>query len=586
MKKLVNRPENAVGEMVEGMLALHPQLARLKGYNVLLRRDAGAVRDAQVALISGGGSGHEPAHAGYIGEGALSAAVAGDIFTSPPVDSIFAAIRAVSGKPGALLIVKNYTGDRLNFGLAAEMARAEGIPVEITIVADDVALAGGGNRQELAGARGLAGVLMIHKIAGAAAAAGRSLDEVHAEAEAAAAALGTMGASLYPGSSLLTGKAGFTLGEDEIELGLGIHGEPGACRSAVLTADQLADTLIDAIVQARDLRRGEHLAVLLNNLGTTTAIEITIVARRVFTTLSSRGMVIERFYSGALLTSLDMAGISLSLLPVDATRLERLDALTSAPAWPNAARERPLPIAERGYLVAERVRSAEAETQLPVTSTGPHPSGRPAKDTPAGRAILAACSALLAAEERLTEMDRVTGDGDLGASLARGANALREALPGFPLEDLPRTLQQIGNMLRSHLGGSSGPLYAVLFLRAGAVLQSRSARGIAAWGEALDQACRAVGEMGGAAAGDRTMLDALLPFAQVLQAHSGRDPGTGDVLQAAAAAASRGAEETAAMLPRRGRSSYLGERVLGHPDPGAVAASLWLNAAVASLIGS
>ena len=168
MKKFINRPEQAVEEMLQGLVVLHPGSARLPGHKVMVRADAGQSRDRQVAVISGGGSGHEPAHAGYVGSGMLSAAVLGDIFTSPSSDSVFAAIKAVSGKSGALVVVKNYTGDRLNFGLAAEMARAEGISVEMVIVDDDVALKGTG---QATGARGLAGTVFIHKSVGAAAAA-------------------------------------------------------------------------------------------------------------------------------------------------------------------------------------------------------------------------------------------------------------------------------------------------------------------------------------------------------------------------------------------------------------------------------
>src|SRR5689334_16129479 len=217
MKKLINRPENVVEEMLQGLSVLHPGSMRLPGHKVLLREDAEQIRDQQVAIISGGGSGHEPAHAGYVGAGMLSAAVAGEIFTSPSSDSVFAAIKAVSGKPGALLVVKNYTGDRLNFGVAAEMARAEGIPVETVTVSDDVALKG---TEQVTGARGLAGTVLVHKLVGAAAAQGKSLAEVAAIGRAAIQSLATMGLSLSAGTSPVVGKPSFELGEDEMELGL------------------------------------------------------------------------------------------------------------------------------------------------------------------------------------------------------------------------------------------------------------------------------------------------------------------------------------------------------------------------------
>ena len=205
-----------------------PARSRLAGHKVIVRADAERIREQQVAIISGGGSGHEPAHAGYVGAGMLSAAVAGEVFTSPSSDAVFAAIKATAGKPGALLVVKNYTGDRLNFGLAAEMARAEGIPVEMLLVDDDVALKG---TEQMTGARGLAGTIFIHKLVGAAAAEGKSLAEVAAIGRAAVQSLATMGVSFSAGTSPAVGKPSFELAENEMELGLGIHGEPGVQRT-------------------------------------------------------------------------------------------------------------------------------------------------------------------------------------------------------------------------------------------------------------------------------------------------------------------------------------------------------------------
>src|ERR1700757_5904 len=203
MKKFINRPADVVEEMLEGFAVLQPGSVRLQGHKVLLQAEAQRDPDWQVAIISGGGSGHEPAHAGYVGAGMLSAAVAGEIFTSPSSDSVFAAIKAVSGKPGALLVVKNYTGDRLNFGVAAEMTLAEGIPVETVTVNDDVALKG---TEQVTGARGLAGTVLVHKLVGAAAAQGKSLAEVAAIGRAAILSLATMGLSLSAGTSPMVGK--------------------------------------------------------------------------------------------------------------------------------------------------------------------------------------------------------------------------------------------------------------------------------------------------------------------------------------------------------------------------------------------
>src|SRR5271163_2733779 len=232
--------------MLRGLAVLHPGLRRLSGHKVMIRADVEQTRDQRVAVLSGGGSGHEPAHAGYIGAGMLSAAVLGEVFTSPSSDAAFAAIKAVTGKRGALLVVKNYTGDRLNFGLAAEMARAEGVPVEMVIVDDDVALKGTG---QSTGARGLAGTVFIHKLVGAAAAEGKNLADVADAGKAAVQSLATMGVSFSAGTSPAVGRPSFELGEHEMELGLGIHGEPGVKRTELQPADELAETLLTQILQ-------------------------------------------------------------------------------------------------------------------------------------------------------------------------------------------------------------------------------------------------------------------------------------------------------------------------------------------------
>ena len=571
MKKFINRPEDVVEEMLQGLVVLHPGSVRLLGHKAMFRADAGRVRDQQVAVLSGGGSGHEPAHAGYIGAGMLSAAVVGEVFTSPSSDSVFAAIQAVSGKPGALLVVKNYTGDRLNFGLAAEMARAQGISVEMVVVDDDVALKGTGLAT---GTRGLAGTVFIHKLVGAAAAAGKSLADVVVTGKAAVESLATMGISFSAGTSPAVGKPSFELNEREMELGLGIHGEPGVRRMGLQPADQLTETLLTEILKHGKFGDEKRVAVMVNNLGATTEMELAIVARHAMPFLESKGFTVERIYAGTFLSSLDMSGISISVLGVNDEWLGLLDAATTAPAWPNALKQHP------GKPEAQIVAEASTQASLPTVKGVRSETGRKA-----GRAIVAACKALIYVEGELTELDRVTGDGDLGTNMERAARAVQDAVGSYPLEDVSATLKALGHTLRRELGGSSGPLYGVLFLRCGSVLGNTVATGLEQWVEALDQGCRAISELGGAKLGDRTMLDALDPFVKVLKNEAGERPSREAVL-AAVEAAERGAAATAQMKPRLGRSSYLGDRVLGHPDPGAKAISVWLRAASEALYAS
>jgi triose/dihydroxyacetone kinase / FAD-AMP lyase (cyclizing) len=577
IKKLINRPDQVVAEMIEGLVAVYPGLARLPGRNVIVRSDALSARERQVALVSGGGSGHEPAHAGYVGRGMLSAAVAGDVFTSPPPNAVLSAIRASAGARGALLIVKNYTGDRLNFGLAAELARAEGIPVEVVVVADDVALAGATEAAHT-GRRGLAGAVLVHKIAGAAADAGLDLHDVAAEARAAAGSVATMGVALSPCMVPGADKPGFTLGEQEVELGLGIHGEPGVRRAPLESADAMTDHLLDAITAEARIAAGERVVLMVNNLGATPTMELILCARRALTRLKTSGVVVERVYVGTFLSALEMAGLSLTLMRVDDARLARLDAPTDAPAWPNpSAVSRP------------SGRDAPPIHVEDVTTTGEfHPVGPPQTDL--GRiletALQAVAQALAAASTRLNTLDQAVGDGDLGLSLRRGAKAIHLSVEALPLDDPSAALHSLGMLLQSALGGTSGPLYAVFLVRAASRLKPIPVDRLTApapWAEAFRAGCAGISELGGAGPGDRTMLDALLPASDALLHALANGKSGRAALEAAVEAADAGTKATAALLPRRGRSSYLGERALGHTDPGAEAATVWLRALARAL---
>jgi len=287
MKKLINNPRNLVREVLEGLVDTTPGLALLDSENVILRWDGRAPQDRPVAVLSGGGSGHEPGHAGYVGHGMLAAAITGDVFTSPSVDAILAGIKAVAGPRGAVLIVKNYTGDRLNFGLAAELATTDGIPTEVVMVADDVALR---DTVPPTRRRGIAGTVLVHKVAGWAASSGLAVAEVAAMARRAASGVGTMGVALGPCTVPSVGTPGFVLADDEIELGLGIHGEKGVQRLPMQTADTLVERMLDTIVLDGDLKPGTRVAILVNGLGATPPIELAVVARHALAHARARGL--------------------------------------------------------------------------------------------------------------------------------------------------------------------------------------------------------------------------------------------------------------------------------------------------------
>lgn len=558
MKKLINDPSRVVRDMLEGVVALSPATILLADENVVIRSGLPEGKARRVAVLSGGGSGHEPAHAGYVGSGMLTAAVAGDVFTSPSTDAVLAGIRASAGPAGALVIVKNYTGDRLNFGLAAELARAEGIPVEIVVVADDVALKDTVPADRW---RGIAGTVLVHKLAGAAAEQGLPLAEVARVARSVAEKVSSMGISLGSCTLPSVGKPGFVLGEEEIEVGLGIHGEQGVRRMPIASADELTSLVLTTIESDGKLKSGDRVALLVNGLGSTPPMELSIVARSAIAFLEGKGITVERAWAGTFLSALDMPGFSLSVMHVDDGALELIDAQTDASAWP------------RGGAVNHSRVLASNKVEESVSSA--------AKATVAGERLREAAAivakALIAAEPQLTELDSITGDGDLGASMTRGGEAVL-ALPRESFGDVADGLMAMGNAMRKAIGGSSGPFYATGLMRASRHLAGLEQPSAAQMAEAFVAAVAAVSDLGGARPGDRTMVDALHPAAQTFKDRVAEGAAAGEAWKAAVEAGVAGAEATKAMKPRLGRASYLGERAVGHPDGGAVAVSIWLRA--------
>lgn len=532
MKHFFNRRESIVTEALDGLLRTSPpgRLARLDTYpdiKVVLRADWDK---SKVAVVSGGGAGHEPSHAGFVGRGLLTAAVSGEIFASPSVEAVLAAIRAVTGAPGCLLVVKNYTGDRLNFGLAAERARAEGFKVEMVIVADDIAL------PDLDQPRGVAGTLFVHKIAGHHAETGADLATVAAAARSAAGDIASLGVSLS--SCSIPGQAHEArLGADEGELGLGIHGEPGVERIPLQAAEAITTLMAERL--AAKLVPGADYVLLINNLGAVPPLEMSLIAETVLRSpLGARVKLV--IGPAALMTALNMNGFSLSLLRLDAGREAALVSAAEPLAW-------------RPAVVSGPVQTVPAPAAV-------HDAAPAASRDPAAEAvILLACTTLVGLEEELNRLDARAGDGDTGSTVATGARAIEARLAALPLADPAATMQAIGETLGQAMGGSSGVLMSIFF--------TASAKAMRETGDLAAALLAGLDRMtfyGGATPGARTLVDALDPALRAL-GPSG--------LAAAAAAAVEGAEATRAMTrARAGRAAYVGARDLeGSPDPGAVA---------------
>lgn len=324
MKKIINNPNDVVTEMLQGLVKANPQLEYFKGFEVVANKE----KTDKVGLVSGGGSGHEPAHAGYVGKGMLDAAVAGNVFASPSPDRILKGIQEANTGKGVLLIIKNYSGDVMNFGMAKELAEMEGIKVETVVVKDDVAVK---ESTHSTGRRGIAGTVFVHKLAGAKAATGAELSEVKRVAEKTIANIRSMGMAMTPCILPGVGKPGFTLGEDEVEIGMGIHGEPGVERTSIKTASELANILCEKILADYDYENSE-VALMVNGLGATPLMELYILNNEVEKVLSKHNIKIHKTFVGDYMTALEMSGCSITLLKLDDELKELLDAPCDTPA--------------------------------------------------------------------------------------------------------------------------------------------------------------------------------------------------------------------------------------------------------------
>ncbi|GAA4296070.1 dihydroxyacetone kinase subunit DhaK [Anaerocolumna aminovalerica] len=324
MKKIINKPTDVVSELLRGMEKAYPSLKYIEKLEVITRRE----KSDKVAVISGGGAGHEPAHAGYVGKGMLDAAISGNVFSSPSPDRIIEGINQTNSGKGVLMIIKNYSGDIMNFGLSKDMAEMDDIEVETVVVKDDVAVP---DSTYSTGRRGIAGTVFVHKIAGAKAETGANLQEVKAAAEKAIANIRSMGMAMTPCTLPAVGKPGFVLGEDEIEIGMGIHGEPGVERTNVKTAKELAEILLNKVLEDYDYSNSE-VALMVNGLGGTPLMELYILNNEVQQLLEEKNIKVYRTFVGNYMTALDMTGCSLTLMKLDDELKELLDAPCDTPA--------------------------------------------------------------------------------------------------------------------------------------------------------------------------------------------------------------------------------------------------------------
>ncbi|KDQ62467.1 hypothetical protein JAAARDRAFT_149358 [Jaapia argillacea MUCL 33604] len=618
-KHIFDSPQGLVLKSLRGAIALNPSLRLHAPSKSVYISPSPSTQGPKrrLAVISGGGAGHEPAHAGYTGQGMLSASVSGDIFASPSAKAVLTCIQLAllhlgdEGEKEVLVIINNYTGDRLNFGLAIEKARAliPGLSISSVVVSDDVSLLNSPT-PSLIGARGLGGNILVCKILGAAAARGGSLDQVKALGEAVVKHFGSVGVGLghchVPGRTKPSETEG-EIGEDECEIGMGLHNEPGARRCKLGSAEELVGEMINLILTSKEggFGRfggggvgGDEVVLFVNNLGGISQLEMGAVVDETLIQLEKLDIHPLRVYSSSYMTSLNAPGFSLSLLNLSAISrelsgsgtfdiLELLDDPTEATSWLGVRSNWPISSLSHLRPTNKSTRQDKTNELLPtsislsIDSTTPAPASKSTSSwyesadispEQVRRGIEGACSKVLEVESEMTRFDTVVGDGDCGETFAAGARAIQSALKEGTLDishsNPEELVRSIGEILEDSMGGTIGALFALYFTS----LSTSLSTGTPLTSAPLT-ALHALSTYTPAKPGDRTIIDALQPFCSSLA--SGTQEGGG--LEGAVRAARRGAESTRGMKARLGRAVYVGggerpdEEKDGAlpPDPGA-----------------
>ncbi|WP_166876579.1 dihydroxyacetone kinase family protein [Salinibacterium sp. ZJ450] len=555
MTHLITDATTFADTAIDGFVAANRRYVR--------RVDGGVVRstvipDGRVGVVVGGGSGHYPAFAGLVGPGLAAGAVCGNIFASPATGQVYRVAKSVERGAGILLSFGNYAGDVLQFGLAEERLRGEGLDVRTVVVTDDIASAG---PDEIEKRRGVAGDLTVFKIAGAAAETGASLDEVERLARKANARTRSLGVAFsgctLPGAS----EPLFTVAPGMMAIGLGIHGEPGLSESAVSTAPELADLLTARLLDEIPADVTERRAVvILNGLGSFKYEELFVLFSAVSERLTAAGVEIVEPECGELVTSLDMAGVSLTLFWVD----DELERLWRAPADTPAFR--------KGEVIPTEPDNRAAESDVATATIAPASADQAAAAAAALELLRAVRQVVLDGEDEFGRIDAIAGDGDHGIGMSRGVTGALSAAERVVAHhgDVVRLLHDAGEGWSEHGGGTSGALWGITLTGAGSSLAAASALDARAIADAVTAGLAGVQRLGKAQIGDKTLVDAFVPFAEEL----GRAVEGGQPLPAAwrsaAEAANTAAAATATLKPRLGRARPHVERSVGHPDAGAV----------------
>ena len=584
MKKIMNTAQSFVYDMCHGLAAAHPELEFVEKYKVVKKKD---INDAKVSLISGGGSGHEPAHAGFVGKGMLDAAVCGDVFASPSQVQVYNAIKQCATDKGVLLIVKNYSGDCMNFNNAMSDAQDDGIKVDAVYVNDDIAVK---DSLYTVGRRGVAGTVLVHKCAGAAAEQGKSLEEVKAVANKVIDNVRSFGFAFTSCTVPAAGHPTFEIGDDEMEFGVGIHGEPGRFREKIdystgTFCDDLSRRILTDLEEDLKLQKGEEIVLLINGFGGTPLQELYILNNSVTKALNADGIKIHRTIVGNFMTSIDMAGASISVLRVDSELKALVDYPVCTPAltWGAAMSEQAEAALEAvqaigralGYVPQEHVEAkatkkaakAEVEEVAVYEVEGKPVVGETINTAAFVQIVDKMADIVIENEVPFCEADKM-GDGDFGMSIAKGFRQLKADWATRKKGDIGQFLVSCSEIIKEYCGGASGPIWGKAMLGKKevnltdiALLFTEANRGVYETGK------KSFGK--GAEIGDKTLVDALKPCAMALTKAAEEGKKLQEGLNLGAKAAHEGAEATKTHVATLGRAGTVGERSIGYPDAGA-----------------
>lgn len=569
MKKIINTPETLVMEMCSGMAMTHPELEFIPEYKIMKRKE---INNDKVILISGGGSGHEPAHAGYVGKGMLDAAVCGEMFASPSQIQVYQAIKATAGSKGTLLIIKNYSGDIMNFKNAA--ALSEEVDVEYVIVNDDIAV---NDSSYTVGRRGVAGTVLVHKIAGAAAEIGCSLKEVKAIAQHTVNRVRSIGMALTSCTVPAKGKPTFEIADNQIEFGVGIHGEPGIGRRSIMTADQIAEVMIDALIKDLGIIAEDEITLLVNGFGGTPLHELYVLCNCARRELEERNIRVYRTFVGDYMTSIDMQGTSISILKMDDLLKVLLSAECDTPGLQVKGEISTIPYVDLSKL--KKAAELSEYGNMITMNPGDISSYSITKNGVYGL-VDRMGTFIIENEVAFCELDSYAGDGDFGMSVAKGFRRLKAEWENVILEGqkgIGEFLEACAFVIMEHCGGASGPIWGSAFLRAGRSCKGRDELSVDEFSKLIQAAVDGIQKTGeqsfgrGAVVGDKTLIDALIPCANSWKESVKRNRTMAEAFCIGAQEAVAGAESTKQIVARMGRAGTIGKRSLGYPDAGAFA---------------